>query len=143
MAPSHYQIPLGNAPFPPSALPGISVECLPKWLELATPFVDAILQQARLDAREECKRLLEEKAEAAAEADRNEEIDTVRSAAAILKVREQTIYELFKSGKLAGYKVGRAVRFKRGEVLAVLKAQTLPDGRRKYARRAATNKKSR
>lgn len=113
------------------------------WAEILTPLFAEIDRQSRRAAREEYELLLAEQAEAAAEADRNDEVLTAPQVAAIFQMREQTVYEWFKSDKLKGYKVGRAVRFKRGEVMAALKAQTKPDGRRKYARRAATNKKSR
>lgn len=102
----------------------------------------AIDQLTRRAAREEYERLSAEQAAATAEADENQIIDTVRTAAAVLNVREQTVYEWIKDNKLKSYKVGRAVRLKRSDVLAALKAQTLPDGRRKYARRAATKQKS-
>ncbi|WP_158011113.1 helix-turn-helix domain-containing protein [Hymenobacter lapidarius] len=57
-------------------------------------------------------------------------------AAQLLGLCPQTVYEWAKAEKLQAFKVGRAVRFKRGHVLAALQQQTQPDGRRKYARRA-------
>lgn len=104
--------------------------------------VAAIVSLTRRAAREEYERIAAEQAATAAETDENQIIDTVRTAAAILNVREQTVYEWIKDNKLKSYKVGRAVRLKRGDVLAALKAQTLPDGRRRYARRTVTNQKS-
>ena len=111
----------------------------PNWLE---QFVGGILQQARIVAREEYTQLLAERETAAAEADRNERTLTVREAAAKLNMREQTVYTWVKTGKLQAYNVGRAVRLKLGDVQAALTAHTQPDGRRKYARRAANNKKA-
>ena len=112
------------------------------WAELLTPFFAEIDRHSRQAAREEYELLLVEKAEAADEADRNDQVLTVPQAAALLGMRPQSVYEWVKAGKLQAFKMGRAVRLKRGQVLSALQAQTQPDGRRKYARRA-TNKKSR
>ncbi|MBF9239424.1 helix-turn-helix domain-containing protein [Hymenobacter sp. BT683] len=76
-----------------------------------------------------------EKAATAAEADLNDQVLTVSEAAHLLGLRPQTVYVWAKAGKIQAFKVGTAVRLKRGHVLAVLKQQTQPDGRRKYARR--------
>lgn len=60
---------------------------------------------------------------------------TVEKTAALLDVAPQTVHQWRKRGFLIGYKLGHRVYFKRSEVMASLKAQTAPDGRRKYARR--------
>ncbi|WP_158010898.1 helix-turn-helix domain-containing protein [Hymenobacter lapidarius] len=90
----------------------------------------------RWAAREEYELMTVEKAAAAAEADQNDQVLTVAQAAQLLGLCPQTVYEWAKAEKLQAFKVGRAVRFKRGHVLAALQQQTQPDGRRKYARRA-------
>ncbi len=105
------------------------------WPTLFTPLLEELDRYARRAAREEYELLLAEKAAAAAEADRNDQVLTVTEAAQLLGLRPQTVYEWVKAEKLQAFKVGRGVRFKRGYVLAVLELQTQPDGRRKYARR--------
>ena len=60
---------------------------------------------------------------------------TVEKTALLLDVVPQTVLEWRKRGFLVGYKIGHRVYFKRSEVLAALKVQSMPDGRRKYARR--------
>ena len=112
------------------------------WAKILIKLLEAFDRQSRQAAREEYKLLLAEQAEAAAEADRNDQVLTVAQTAELLGLQPQSIYEWIKAGKLQAFKMGRAVRLKRGQVMAALQAQTLPDGRRKYARRA-TNKKSR
>jgi len=130
--------------YPPNpALTGPPSTSLPSiWAEILTPFFAEIDRHSRRAAREEYTKLLAEQAAEAAETDRNDQVLTVEQAAALLGVRPQTVYEWIKVEKLQAFRIGRAVRLKRGQVLAALKAQTQPDGRRKYARRA-TNKKSR
>ena len=112
------------------------------WAEMFTPLFAAIDLHSRRAAREEYELLLAEKAEATAEADRNDQVLTVAQTAELLGMQPQSVYEWIKAGKLQAFKLGRAVRLKRGQLMAALQAQTLPDGRRKYARRTA-NKKSR
>ena len=60
---------------------------------------------------------------------------TVEKTALLLDVVPQTVLEWRKRGFLIGYKIGHRVYFKRLEVLQALKVQSMPDGRRKYARR--------
>ncbi|SFQ52654.1 helix-turn-helix domain-containing protein [Hymenobacter arizonensis] len=60
---------------------------------------------------------------------------TVEKTAELLDVAPQTVLVWRKRGLLIGYKLGNRVYFKRSEVLAALKVQSTPDGRRKYARR--------
>ena len=110
------------------------------WAAVLTPLFAEIDKQSRRAAREEYAKLLAEQAAAADEADRNDQVLTVEQAAALLEVRPQTVYEWVKTGKLLAFRIGRAVRLKRGQVLAALEAQTKPDGRRKYARRAVSPK---
>ena len=112
------------------------------WAKILIKLLEAFDRQSRQAAREEYKLLLAEQAEATAEADRNDQVLTVAQTAELLGLQPQSVYEWIKAGKLQAFKMGRAVRLKRGQVMAALQAQTLPDGRRKYARRA-TNKKSR
>lgn len=102
-------------------------------------FIDRLDQQSRKIAREEYALILAESAAAAVEAEQNDQVLTVQQAAGLLGIRPQTVYEWIKAQKLTAFKVGSAVRLKRGQVLAALRAQTQPDGRRKYARRAASN----
>ena len=65
----------------------------------------------------------------------SDELLTVEKTAELLNVVPQTILCWRKSGILTGYRMGNRVYFKRSEVLAALKVQSMPDGRRKYARR--------
>lgn len=60
---------------------------------------------------------------------------TVEKTAELLDVAPQTVHQWRKKGFLTGYKLGHRVYFKHSEVLAALKVQSMPDGRRKYARR--------
>ena len=106
-----------------------------QWPELLTKLFQELNRHVRWAAREEYELLVAETAAATAEADRNEEVLTVNQAAQLLGLRPQTVYEWVKAEKLQAFKVGRGVRFKRGQVLAALKQQIQPDGRRKYARR--------
>jgi excisionase family DNA binding protein len=123
---------------------GLSINASPTdWAAVLTPLFAEIDRQSRRAAREEYELLLAEKAADAVEEERNDQVLTVEQAAALLEVRPQTVYEWIKADKLKSYKVGRSVRLKRGQVLAALQAQTKPDGRRKYARRSAGNKKAR
>lgn len=108
---------------------------LPGLAEALLPFLAEIDRMSRRAAREEYELLLAEKAAAAAEADRNDQVLTVSQAATLLGIRPQTVYEWITAGRLKSFRLGRAVRLKRGQVLAALEAQTQPDGRRKYARR--------
>lgn len=110
------------------------------WAGMFTPLFAAIDLHSRRAAREEYELLLAEKAEAAAEADRNDQVLTVAEAAALLGIRPQSAYEWIKAGKLQSYRIGRTVRLKRGQVLAALQAQTQPNGLRKYARQNANKK---
>ncbi|WP_157780891.1 helix-turn-helix domain-containing protein [Hymenobacter sedentarius] len=105
-----------------------------KWLNLIIPLLEELDRYARLAAREEYELLLAEKAAAAVEADQNDQVLTVNEAAQLLGLSPQTVYEWVKAGKLQGFKAGREVRVKRGHVLAALKLQTQPNGRRKYGR---------
>jgi len=108
-----------------------------QWPELLTKLFQELDRHVRRAAREEYELLVAEKAATTAEADRNEEVLTVNQAAQLLGLRPQTVYEWVKAEKLQAFKVGRGVRFKRGQVLAALKQQIQPDGRRKYARRTS------
>ena len=109
-----------------------------QWPELLTKLFQELDRHVRWAAREEYELLVTEKAAATAEADRNEEVLTVNQAAQLLGLRPQTVYEWVKAEKLQAFKVGRGVRFKRGQVLAALQQQTQLDGRRKYARRTTS-----
>lgn len=64
-----------------------------------------------------------------------DELLTAEKTANLLGVVPQTVFCWRKSGILIGYRMGNRVYFKRSEVLAALKVQSTPDGRRKYARR--------
>lgn len=87
---------------------------------------------------------LQAEQQAAAEAaQQNEERVDKHVAAAELKVTPQTIWTWYQRGDLPGVKVGNRILFRLGDVRSLLRIKTLPDGRRKYARRAATNQKSR
>ena len=65
----------------------------------------------------------------------NDELLSVEKTAELLDVVPQTVFDWRKRGILIAYKIGNRVYFKRLEVLAALKVQSMPDGRRKYARR--------
>jgi len=105
------------------------------WLPLLIPVFEELGRYAHRVFREENELLAAEKAAAVAEADQNDQVLSVKEAAKLLGLRPQTVYEWVKAEKLTHFKIGRHVRFKRGHVLAALKLQTQPDGRRKYARR--------
>ena len=103
---------------------------------LLTPLFEELDRYARRAAREEYELLVAEKATDAAETDRNDQVLTVNQAALLLGLRPQTMYEWVKAEKLQAHKVeARAIRFKRGNVLAAPELQPQPDGQSKYARR--------
>lgn len=126
----------------PLTNPGSSPFTVPhsQGAEVFALFLAEIDRRSRKAAREEYELLLAEKAAAAIEADKNDQVLTVQQAASLLGVRPQTVYEWIKADKLKSFKVGRSVRLKRGQVLAALQVQTQPDGRRKYARRGQQQK---
>lgn len=105
------------------------------WPNLFTSLLEELNRFTRQAAREEYELMDVAKALAAKENDQNDEILTVKQAAQLLGLRPQTVYEWIKVQKLTSFRVGRAVRFKREQVLKALIQQTQPDGRRKYARR--------
>jgi excisionase family DNA binding protein len=105
-----------------------------KWMEMLAPLFAELEQQSRRAAREEFTRLQAEQVDASAEARRNEEPLNVKQAATLLGITPQTVWEWQKRGTLPSYRLGNRIMFRRGEVLAALKAQTQHDGRRKYAR---------
>ena len=49
-----------------------------------------------------------------------QEFYTVKELAKLLRVTEMTIYRLVKRGELAAYHIGRAMRFRRGDIEAFL-----------------------
>lgn len=53
----------------------------------------------------------------------NEEIFTIKELAAYLKLAEKTAYRLASDGKLPGFKVGGAWRFRKAEVDSWIKVQ--------------------
>lgn len=53
----------------------------------------------------------------------NEEIFTIKELAAHLKLAEKTAYRLASDGKLPGFKVGGAWRFRKAEVDSWIKSQ--------------------
>ena len=111
------------------------IHLIDQWPKLLTQLFQKLDRHVRWAAREEYELLMAGKATATAAADRNEKVLTVNQAAQLLGLRPQTVYEWVKAEKLPAFKIGRGVRFKRGQVLAALQQQTQPDGRRKYARR--------
>ncbi|HEX8348437.1 MAG TPA: helix-turn-helix domain-containing protein [Hymenobacter sp.] len=114
------------------------LELVKQWPELLSQLFHLFHEfdrRVRWVAREEYELLAAEKAATAEEADRNEQVLTVAEAAQLLEISTQTVYEWVKAQKLTHFKLDRHVRFKRGHVMAALKLQTQPDGRRKYARR--------
>ena len=56
-------------------------------------------------------------------ADKPVDVLTADEAADYLRVSRKTLYRLIAAGKLPGRKVGRSWRFRREELIAVLKAQ--------------------
>lgn len=58
----------------------------------------------------------------------SEPLRTVAEIAELLGFTAGTILDWFESGRLPGFKVGRAVRFRESEVLAWLEAQRMGDG---------------
>ena len=71
----------------------------------------------------------------AAPAPEREELLNVRETAREANVCVQTVHEWKRKGILPWHKLGGRTLFKRSEVLAALKQQTRPDGRRKNARK--------
>jgi excisionase family DNA binding protein len=106
------------------------------WAELINPLLAVVDMYVRFVVRNEIQVLSDEMATAIATTEKHEQVLTVQQAADVLGMRAQTVYEWIKAGKLPSFTIGsRAVRLKRGDVLAALQAHSQPDGRRKYARR--------
>lgn len=112
-------------------------------VEFLTPFFEEI--DRRVDRRvvEAVDRALAQKAADTAEQVKNEELLNDLQAAELLGVKRKTVHSWKQKGILPSHRLGGRVFYKRGEVLAALESHTQPDGRRKYARRAATNQTSR
>ena len=53
----------------------------------------------------------------------SDEIMTIRELAVFLKIKEKTAYKLVADGKLPGFKVGGAWRFKRDDLEEWIKRQ--------------------
>jgi excisionase family DNA binding protein len=53
----------------------------------------------------------------------SDEIMTIRELAVFLKIKEKTAYKLVAEGKLPGFKVGGAWRFKRDDLEEWIKRQ--------------------
>ncbi|WP_310394168.1 helix-turn-helix domain-containing protein [Hymenobacter sp.] len=111
---------------------------LAAWAQALLPLLGELDRYVRQAARQEYQALLHEQAQAAAQAFQAEQLLDVAGAAALLGVTCGTIYDWVKAHKIATHRAGRQLRFRRGEVLALLETQTQPDGRRKYARKRAS-----
>jgi excisionase family DNA binding protein len=61
----------------------------------------------------------------------SDEILTIREVAELLKINEKTAYKLAAEGKLPGFRVGGAWRFKKSTINAWIDAQTSPMPARK------------
>lgn len=96
-------------------------------------FMSAVVHTAREAATAQWSLLQFENASAPSAT--NDDLLSVEKTAELLDVVSQTVLSWRKSGILTGYRMGNRVYFKRSEVLAALKVQSMPDGRRKYARR--------
>jgi excisionase family DNA binding protein len=142
MAHSHLQAPIGQTSPQLLAFAGMPLSAPPiDWVAALIPLFEEIDRYSRRAAREEYELLLAEQAAAIEQADKNDQVLTVQQAANLIGIQPQTVYEWIKADKLRAHRIGRAVRLKRGDVLAALQAQTQPDGRRKYARRGTASKK--
>ena len=53
-----------------------------------------------------------------------DEIMTIQEVAAYLKIKEKTAYRLVAEGKIPGFKVGGAWRFRRAEIETWIDAQS-------------------
>ncbi len=84
---------------------------------------------------------LQAEQQAAVEAtQQNEKLVDKHVAAAECHVAPQTIWTWHRRGDLPGTMVGNRILFRLGDIRALLKNQTLPNGRRKYARRTTAQK---
>ena len=111
-----------------------SVSALPPHLVVAlAAIMSAVEHTAREAATAQWSLLQFENASAPSAT--NDDLLSVEKTAELLDVVPQTVLSWRKSGTLIGYRMGNRVYFKRSEVLAALKVQSTPDGRRKYARR--------
>lgn len=59
----------------------------------------------------------------------NNDIMTLKEVAEYLRLTEKTAYRLAAEGKLPGFKVGGAWRFKRGDLESWIKQQKQDEGR--------------
>ena len=53
---------------------------------------------------------------------------TIKEVCEILKITRLTLYKLTKKGDITAYKLGRAVRYRRGDIMAGLKRMYQPIG---------------
>ncbi|HEX8659336.1 MAG TPA: helix-turn-helix domain-containing protein [Hymenobacter sp.] len=116
-------------------LPATEQSSLPAWAQALLPLLGELDRYVRQAARQEYQLERQEQAEAAARDLQAEQLLNVAEAAALLGIKSCTIYDWVKEHKIPTHRAGRQLRFRRGEVLALLETQTQPDGRRKYARR--------
>jgi hypothetical protein len=112
------------------------------WASFLEPFIQEFERRQEQKARELFLRLLNEQAASSTKKEKDEELLNKPQTAALLNIRPKTVDAWKTKGILPSHKLGGRIFYKRGEVLAALQAQTQPDGRRKYARRAAANKKT-
>jgi hypothetical protein len=128
-----YSTPLvgrANPPLPPAVS------------KLAALIFELVDEQVERSLRLKQAELKDEQAAAEAETIRNEKRIDKHVAAAECHVTPQTIWTWYQKGTLRGAKVGNRILFRLGDVKALLKDKTQPDGRRKYSRRTTTNEKS-
>jgi excisionase family DNA binding protein len=120
---------------PPIMAPGPN-----SWAELLTPMFEALDRRWIQTAEQVFTKLTAKQAAESAARERADELLNKPQAAALLGVRPKTVDAWKSKGTLPSYKLGGRIFYKRGEVMAALEAQTQPDGRRKYARRAINKK---
>ena len=120
---------------PPRMAPGPN-----DWAELFTTVFEELDRRWVQTAEQVFAKLTAQQAANGAARERAEELLNKPQAAALLGVRPKTVDAWKSKGTLPSYRLGGRIFYKRGEVMAALEAQTQPDGRRKYARRAANKK---
>ena len=72
----------------------------------------------------------------------NNDIMTIKEVAEYLKLKEKTAYRLAAEGKIPGFKVGGAWRFKRGEIDTWIEAQSNTGKKWQYQMMKVMNKDS-
>lgn len=127
----------------PSLASSVSLPPQSSFIRLAALLNELVDERVESSLRTKQAEIRREQEAAATEAQRLQKHVDKFVVAERLNVAPQTVWEYYRKDLLPGVKIGNRILFRLADVEALLKTQTKPDGRRKYARRVTTNQKSR